>query len=199
MIKSFEKQQEQSAKIKNKLNDFLNDKIAFIITLMKRRKLLNVDVNTKETFISIDLQLQKLASIFFFVFFILSSRFKLTSFVLLFKRASFSFQTSFNLSLEQFLNRNVFTIIELYKKWIVELDTDLLIALLNNQYDCDRRRDWKNNERQFYLRRLKIINYIHEQANERFVQAIMKTLKTKWALKRITLNILSKRIRADLK
>ena len=55
MIESFEKQQKQNVKIENKLNDFLKDKIAFIMTSMKRRKLLNV--NTKETFISIDSQL----------------------------------------------------------------------------------------------------------------------------------------------
>ena len=55
MIENFKKQQEQNVKIENKLNDFLKSKIAFTMTSMKRRKLL--DVNTKETFISIDLQL----------------------------------------------------------------------------------------------------------------------------------------------
>ena len=54
MIESFKKQQKQSVKIENKLNDFLKNKIAFTMILMKRQKLL--DVNTKEIFISIDSQ-----------------------------------------------------------------------------------------------------------------------------------------------
>ena len=89
IIENFEKQQKQSVKIESKLNDFLNDKIAFIMTSMKRRKFL--DVNTKKAFILIDSQFQKVASTFFFVFFISSSRFKSISFVFFFKRASFLF------------------------------------------------------------------------------------------------------------
>ena len=57
----------------------------------------------------------------------------------------------------------------------------------------------KNDKRQFYLKWLKIISYIHEQTNERFVQTMIKTLKTKRILKQMTLNFLSKHIRADLK
>ena len=164
------------------------------MTLMKRRKLF--DVNTKKIFISIDSQFQRLVST---IFFISSSRFRSIFFVLFFKRASLSFQAPFSSSFEHFLNKNVFTIIELYKKWIVELDIDFSIISLNDQHDCDWWKGWKDNERQFYSKRLKIINYILEQANERFVQAMMKTLKTERVSKRWTLNFLSNRIQEGLK
>ena len=161
---------------------------------MKRRKLL--DVNTKKIFILIDLQFQRLAST---IFFISSSRFKSIFFVSLFKRVSFSFQTPSSLSFEHFLNRNVLTIIKLYKKWTVELDIDFSITSLNDQHGCDWRKSWKSNERQFYSKRLKIINYIHEQANGRSVQTMIKTLKTERILKRWILNFLNNRIQEGLK
>ena len=142
MTEIFEKQQEQSVKIENKLNDFLKNKIVFTMTSMKRRKLF--DVNTKKASISIDSQFQRFASTAFFTS---SSRFKSISFILFFKRVLFSFQTPFNSPSEHFLNRNVFTIIELYKKWTVELDTDFSITSLNDQHGCDWRKDWKDNER----------------------------------------------------
>ena len=46
IIEYFEKQHKQATKIKEKLNDFLKSKIVFIITLIKRQKLLNATTTT---------------------------------------------------------------------------------------------------------------------------------------------------------
>jgi len=53
---NFNLQRKQTTKIKNKLNNFLNDKIIFELIFIKKQKLL--DLTTKNTFISIDFRLQ---------------------------------------------------------------------------------------------------------------------------------------------
>ena len=62
IIESFEKQHKQATKIKNKLNDFLKNKIIFIITSMKNQKLLTT--TTIAIFIFIDSRLQFLSTHF---------------------------------------------------------------------------------------------------------------------------------------
>ena len=194
MIECFEKQHEQTTKMKKKLNDFLKNKIIFIMISIKRQKLLNaatattifIFINSRLQFISTHSELQNFSSsiVLFFtsLFFTSSSN----------KAASFS-------SIIYFLNRNVHIVIDLFKKWIIGLDTDPSIVSMNDRYDAEWRKEWQDKEREFYSKRLIIIKHIYEQANGGSVQTVMNLIKTERAFKKTSLNALSKQLRKGLK
>ena len=110
IIEDFEKQYKQATKMKNKLNNFLKNNIAFIITSMKNQKLLttttiaiSIFIDSRLQFLFIHSELQNFLSSIAFFFTSLSFAFSLN------KSTSFS-------SIIYIFNRNVHTVTDLFKE-----------------------------------------------------------------------------------
>ena len=194
MIECFKKQHEQATKMKKKLNDFLKSKIAFIMTSIKKQKLLNATTTTTTIFILIDSRLQFISTHFELQNFSSSTAFFFTS---LFFTSS-SNKAASPSSITYFFNRNVHTVTDLFKEWIIGLDTGPSIVSMNDRYDVEWRKGWQGKEREFYSKRLVIIKHIYEQANDGSVQAVMDLIEAERAFKKTSLNALSKQLRKGL-
>jgi len=126
ILDGFNSQREQTTRMKGKLDDFLDNKITFELTPIKRQKLL--DLATKDTPISIDSRFQPSSSTTFVSF--VSSTKQTTSLPAIeLQRSSSPSSPSY------LLNRQVQTVIDLFKEWTIGLETSPFVASLNDQYD----------------------------------------------------------------
>ena len=136
IIEDFEKQYKQATKMKNKLNNFLKNNIAFIITSMKNQKLLTTTTIAISIFIDSRLQ---------FLFIHSELQNFLSSIAFFFTSLSFAFSsnksTSFS-SIIYIFNRNVHTVTDLFKEWTIGLDIGPSIISMNDRYDAEWRKGW---------------------------------------------------------
>ena len=63
-----------------------------------------------------------------------------------------------------FLNRQVCSVVDLWREWTVGLGTGPAMGKLNSSYGSGWRRGWPDKERQYYSQRLTIIEYLTRQA-----------------------------------
>ena len=63
-----------------------------------------------------------------------------------------------------FLNRQVCSVVDLWREWTVGLGTGPAVGKLNSSYGSGWRRGWPAKERQYYSQRLTIIEYLARRA-----------------------------------
>ena len=97
------------------------------------------------------------------------------------------------------LNRNVFTVIDFYKKWTVNLEIESSVSSLNDKYENNWRKNWSDSEREFYSKKLAIMKYIKNQTSaDNSIAAEMQIIEIKRTRNKMSLNKLANRIRKKL-
>ena len=183
-------------RMEGRLDDFLEGKIAFTMTFVKRQKLLQFGATSDETTeksISTDprflLSSSNSASLCF------ESSSKKTSARSQPNKVGAS--TSVFSSVYQ-LSRNVNIVVDLFKEWTQGLGTGPSVQAMNEHYGDIWRKGWTGAEREFYSVRNRIITYIYKQAEGDSAEAMAWKMEAKGASKKESINKLGKRIRKSL-
>ena len=199
LTEGFKNQLQQAAKMEGKLDDFLEGKIAFTMTPVKRQKLLHWTTaeENSETVNPIPIDPRLLAASTSTT----STTQASLSFVSPSKKASSARSKSAAARATTTpppvyqLSRNVHTITDLLKEWTQGIGTGPLVDSMNEKYGDAWRKGWKGSEREFYSVRKTIIIHIREEAGDGSVEAIAWAMEAERASKKMTLNKLSKRLR----
>ena len=186
----FNQQREQAEKLEGKLDDFLDGKITFELTPIKRQKVLGMMANSRDTPISIDPRLQA------------SSSTNSISFVSPTRRTASSSHAERQRpsspcpqAPSYFLNRQVHTVPDLFREWTIGLGTDPSVASLNDQYGCSWRKEWVGKDKEFYSKRYAIIKSIYAQAQGGSLKATVTRMEAERLSKKTTLNGLATQLR----
>lgn len=189
VAEGFKTQLEATAKLEGKINDFLEGKISFALTPVRTQQLLAV-ANSADASIPIDPQPRPSpmgpanpAAVSF---------------------ASPSKESSSSRSIPgspappiYTLSRNIHTVTDLWREWNIGLGTSPSVSSLNTSYGDTWRRGWTGKEKEFYSKRLAIIQYIHKQANGGSAEVYATRLEDQRATERVTLNSLGVKFRRD--
>ena len=207
LTEGFKNQHQQAAKMEGKLDDFLEGKIAFTMTPVKRQKLLqfNTVVEDSETIqedpIPIDPRLLPFSSSTAAA---ASTAVTSLCFVSPSKKASSARSKAAAARATTpppvyQLSRTVHTVSDLHKEWTQGIGTGPSVDSMNEQYGDAWRKGWKGSEREFYSVRKTIITHVREQAKGEDEQGIAWSIEAERASKGWTLNMLSKSIRKGYK